>query len=214
MSETLRKIVPSFIYSSLLVGLIVLFVYNDARNKFLDRKSLYLQLLTNQTSNKNNDQLIVHNINRLHPDPKCECRQDEAIELVKYSFQSNGHAYFVNLVLNDDKIVKSYTLKADELERANFSCGLYNSLRSGPNRKVVAYSPYEHGHSYLENLKELAKFIFPKYKGWIIQVYYDNKITDPSIICQLECLRGSDGQYLNNVELCNINQVSYGFLNV
>jgi len=44
------------------------------------------------------------------------------------------------------------------------------------------------------------------YPGWVMRIHHDSSI-DENLKCQLECLKDQDGNLLDNVDFCNIEQI-------
>ena len=122
---------------------------------------------------------------------QCKCRQD-LVELR----QSSQHEYVVSVSRNsvDNSSMRSknttsrYSLNAKDLKSSVFTCNMYNTLRRGPNLKVISYSLYGTTPLYYKYIKSLVKRISDYYPGWIVRILHDNSI-DPAVICEIECLK-------------------------
>jgi hypothetical protein len=131
------------------------------------------------------------------------------VELSKLSRAETSY-YQINLMENRERTAKRYNLSKDEFESSRLTCSLFDSLRRGPNQKVIAYSLYGNEKHFFEKLKQLASKISKEFPGWTMRVYYDDQTVDPSVICQIECAkREASDQYLDNADLCNINKIPY-----
>jgi hypothetical protein len=139
--------------------------------------------------------------------PKCKCRGDQSIEIIKYANNQNVYSVYKN---KDEKL---YSLTKEEFENAIITCDMYNVLRRGKNQKVIGYSLYGKNRFYYDKLKDLTRQINQMYPGWIMRVYYDDSI-DESIICDIECARKSDApnaELIDNTDFCNVNTLRLKF---
>jgi hypothetical protein len=145
---------------------------------------------------------------------QCECRKGETIYLLK-----KDQNYFVKSMLNSNKINKInttttlYQISQDRLQSSILTCDWYNSLRRGPNLKVISYSLYGRNRFYYNFIRDLVKIVKKYYPGWIVRIHYDSSI-DESIICEIECLKHLNEvtqieEYLDNTDFCNIEKLPY-----
>ena len=155
-------------------------------------KTNYETILTNQNNNV---------IFKSH----CECQTYEEIALTK--FDTHYQVASLNKLTNKETIL--YNIEFDEFHKLNLTCNLYDTLRRGKGRKVLSYSLYGKQDKYYRKLKSImkqVKQIFPN--DWTIRIYHDDSI-NKSIICELKCLKESNGQMMDVVDFCNIqNEVN------
>lgn len=139
---------------------------------------------------------------------KCFCRQNEDINLKKSNLNYTISSIFYE---NDNsrRLVKKYSIPREQFESSILTCNLYNSLRRGPNLKVISYSLYGKNPFYYKSIKQLVYIIKKRYPGWIIRIYHDNSIEE-SVICQMECLKNQNQlDYLDLVDFCNVEELPY-----
>jgi hypothetical protein len=144
----------------------------------------------------------------------CECRRND--EKVHLTWQ-NDQSYSVKILTDTGELKKEYKLGKSFLETNFFSCSWYNSLRRGPNQKVISYSLYGRNQFYYRFIKNIAKMATILYPEWTIRIHYDNSIST-SAICEIECLKYShadddDGRegYLDNVDFCDVERLPFDF---
>ena len=147
---------------------------------------------------------------RLTYKPKCDCREQVVM------LETNDIYYLVSYynkstVVNEnaDRVLM-YHIPVDIFESSIFLCDMYNSLRRGPNSKVLSYSLYGKNRFYYDTIIDLAYLAKKLYPDWIIRINYDDSI-DKSIICEIECLKQKNEpyNYLDNVDFCNIESLPY-----
>jgi hypothetical protein len=149
---------------------------------------------------------------------QCECRKDETIYLLKEHLDKS---YVVKSVLTTNKSTETYStmetilyqISQDRLQSSILTCDWYNSLRRGPNLKVISYSLYGRNRFYYNFIRDLVKIAKKLYPGWIVRIHYDSSI-DESIICEIECLKHLNEvtqkeEYLDNTDFCNIEKLPY-----
>ncbi|CAF0972554.1 unnamed protein product [Brachionus calyciflorus] len=122
----------------------------------------------------------------------CKCKSNEYVELGP---KKNG-SYLVRF--NN----KSYQI--DPTEQV-FTCDLYNSLRRGPNQKVISYSLFGKNTKYYKLIYETANKIEKIYPDHIIRIYH-NESLDKTFICDLECSK-------RHLDFCNIKKLPLDIYN-
>lgn len=90
--------------------------------------------------------------------------------------------------------------------KLQLTCDLSNSLRRGKNQKVISYALYGKEDRYLRLLPNVSRQIKQYYPGWVMRVYHDSSIPLKTK-CELECLKDSKGDYIDNVDFCNIESI-------
>jgi hypothetical protein len=123
---------------------------------------------------------------------ECECRRTEKINL------KQTDSYTEIDIQNTDI---NYDVENGYLE--NITCDLYNVLRRGKKQKVIGFSLYGKNKLYYRFLNDISKRVQQMYPGWIIRVHHDSSI-DQETKCELECLRDVKGNFIDNVDFCNV----------
>ena len=123
---------------------------------------------------------------------ECECRRNEKITL------KQTDSYTEIDIQNTDV---NYDVENDYLE--NITCDLYNVLRRGKKQKVIGFSLYGKNKLYYRFLNDISKRVQQMYPGWIIRVHHDSSI-EQETKCELECLRDDKGNFIDNVDFCNV----------
>ena len=123
---------------------------------------------------------------------ECECRRNEKITL------KQTDSYTEIDIQNTDV---NYDVENDYLE--NITCDLYNVLRRGKKQKVIGFSLYGKNKLYYRFLNDISKRVQQMYPGWIIRVHHDSSI-EQETKCELECLRDVKGNFIDNVDFCNV----------
>lgn len=148
---------------------------------------------------------------------KCKCRQDE---LVYLTHQESEKTYRVDVgnkrisrTEEPYKFLKQYTISSKEFQKATLTCDLYNSLRRGPNQRVISYSLYGTDLKYYKYLKDLVMIVRKRYPNWIIRVHHDSSILH-DFICEMECLTYLDEslnshRYVDIIDFCDIEHLPY-----
>jgi hypothetical protein len=131
----------------------------------------------------------------------CDCR-NETIRLVKTD-ENNFDVFKIF----DDQETFLYSLPSEKLKLNRFSCNIYSTLRRGLNQKILSFSLFGVRNSFfydkfITNMKDLDKL----YPGWLLRITYDRSI-DKSIICELECAKTENGQFYDNVDLCDADNI-------
>ncbi|CAF0887630.1 unnamed protein product [Brachionus calyciflorus] len=116
----------------------------------------------------------------------CECKRNEFVELYQ---KLNGN-YLVRF--------KQATYELDPNKHV-FTCDLYNTLKRGPNQKVISYSLYGKDERYYKLIYDTAKKIEKIYPDHLIRIYHDESL-DKSFMCDLECSQ-------RHVDFCNIKKL-------
>lgn len=135
---------------------------------------------------------------------KCKCRENVTVTLVKTS-----KSYVIEIEdkqqTGEESIEKSYIVSRKEFEESIFTCDMYNTLRRGPNQRIISYSLYGQDRKYYERIKEIVIAIRSKYPGWIVRIGHDSTI-DTSFICEMECLT-YEGSYLDIIDFCDMERL-------
>lgn len=168
------------------------------------RSQLYTKILnlTHKSSR------IISN-NRLYYEFKshCPCRE-ETIRLVKFDDES----YTVTKILENYESVM-YTVSIKEFEKSTFTCDMFNTLRRGKGQKVHSYSLFgERKGFYYDKFVNNSKNLHSLYPGWLMRVSHDDTI-DKSVICDVECAKDDNGNYLDNVDFCDVTKMPENGLN-
>lgn len=176
----------------LILLLLVLFLILNSKFNFGNNISLFI---TEQTQIKVKSDVFYD-----YKSP-CECRK-ETIRLVEA-----GENNFNVVKISDAKEKFLYSLSSDKIKSNVFSCHLYNTLRRGPNQKIISFSLFGARNSFfydrfITNMKDLKNL----YPGWFIRINYDRTI-DKSIICELECTKNENGEFYDNVDFCDADNI-------
>ena len=135
---------------------------------------------------------------------KCKCRENVTVTLVK-----TPKTYVIEIEDKQqnasDSINKSYIVSRKEFEESIFTCDMYNTLRRGPNQRVISFSLYGRDRNYYNRIKLLLIVIRKLYPGWIVRIGYDSTI-DTQFICEMECLT-YEGSYLDIVDFCDMERL-------
>ena len=135
---------------------------------------------------------------------KCKCRENVTVTLVK-----TPKTYVIEIEdkqqTGEESIKKSYIVSRKEFEESIFSCDMYNTLRRGPNQRIISYSLYGQDRKYYERIKGIVIAIRSKYPGWIVRVSHDSTI-DTEFICEMECLT-YEGSYLDIIDFCDMERL-------
>lgn len=194
-----------FVFSTIVFILVFKF-YNEIYLECYSRLYVYKDALFNEKETRD------FNENELVFTSKCDCKNNEQIRL----FKINDHFYSISSVLkNTNAKIPKYNVSKLKFESSIFSCDMYNSLRRGPNQKVISYSLYGKNTFYYKSIKSLANIIKKRYPNWIIRVHHDNSI-DKSVICEIECLKFNSTEtngeeYLDIIDFCNIEELPFDF---
>ena len=144
----------------------------------------------------------------------CECRRNERILLTKNTQTENYTVYLKNV--KENKLTKLYSLNKFEFFQLNLTCDFYNALRRGPGQKTIGLALYgqTRNYYYYNRLINITRQIKNLYANqWLLRVYYDKTI-NKSIICQIECMKNEEGEYLNVADFCNINEMYLNYENL
>lgn len=144
---------------------------------------------------------------------KCECRKNQVVNL---RLIDNFYRTRVISLTDIDKnttyeIIKEYSINREQFESSIFTCSLYNTLRRGPNTKVLSYTLYGRNPHYYKDLFDLVKRAKEVYPDWVVRVHYDQSINS-SFICELECLKNVNDSYYDHVDFCNIEKLPFDLL--
>ncbi|CAF1126709.1 unnamed protein product [Brachionus calyciflorus] len=111
------------------------------------------------------------------------------MNLVKlYNYQSGK--YLVRY------INKSYVF---EFNKHVLRCDLYNSLKRGPNQKVISFSLFGKSTRYYDFINEIVDKVKIFYPDHLVRIYDDGSL-EKSFMCDLECKEGY-------VDFCNIKKL-------
>ena len=133
---------------------------------------------------------------------------------INFSFLNQVQKNVNHNVINDRCHCRrdlSYNDKKSQLDEFNsmklqLTCGFFNSFRRGKKQKVIGYSLYGKEERYLRLLPNVSRQIKQYYPGWIMRVYHDSSIPFKTK-CELECLKDNNGNYIDNVDFCNIESM-------
>ncbi|CAF0887610.1 unnamed protein product, partial [Brachionus calyciflorus] len=116
----------------------------------------------------------------------CKCKRNEYVELDR---QTNGN-YLIRF--------KQATYELDPNKHV-FTCDLYNTLKRGPNQKVISFSLFGKEKLYYKLIYDIAYKIKKLYPDHLIRIYHDESL-DKSFMCDLECSQ-------RHVDFCNIKKL-------
>ena len=191
----------------LIIGLLILIYF---------RKILYLRFYGNFYVEK--DALIEQKMRDFSPTmmeyrSKCKCRQNETVYLIK-----TPKDYRIEVDRRTDRndspeIIRSYSVEREQFETSIFTCGMFNSLRRGPNQRVISYTLYGTDRNYYNYVRDLIMVIREKYPDWIVRIHYDSSIYQ-EFICEIECMTYVDAVvggevFFDIVDFCDIERLPY-----
>ena len=139
----------------------------------------------------------------------CDCRKDTV------RLRRTSGDYVATVFSDRNETLLKYRIDMEKFESSVLTCGLYNSLRRGPNQRVISYSLYGTNDFYYKYIKGLIQRIYDFYPGWTVRVHYDSSINQ-SVICDIECMRNENDPnraYYDIVDFCNIEQMPYDLKN-
>lgn len=147
-----------------------------------------------------------------HIHSTCACRR----ELIRIHRDINNSSNIntknerlrIDVITDTDNstILKSYAFVTSE---TSLACRAYESLRRGPNQRVISYSVYGNNSLYRRYLQLIARTAKKIYPGWVVRFYHDGALSHEDV-CNLECLQNeSSGELLDNVDVCNVNEIAY-----
>ena len=170
----------AFFFVLILLNRIIIFIYFINDGYFLPKKE-------------------STNTNAFYLKSKCNCKKDQTIQI------SYDNTYLaVNLIYDSqNKTKKLYNISHEEFQNSNFTCDPYNVFRRGKSQKVIGLSLYGRNKFYYRKLKDITRQLKALYPGWLIRVYYDNSI-DPSIICDIECVKDNLNNLIDNTDFCHV----------
>lgn len=110
------------------------------------------------------------------------------------------------------RLFHDYILDKEAFEKSILTCDLYNSLRRGPNLKIVSYALTINSNSSkqtLDDIRGLMKQFKQLYPDWFVRFYYDNTV-DMDFVCEMECLQYDTSNVLKDfVDFCNVQSLPY-----
>ena len=62
---------------------------------------------------------------------------------------------------------------------------------------------------YNEHLEEIVHQSMKYYPDWILRIYHNDSINIYTV-CELECLKDGDGNFIDKVDFCNIKKIPFG----
>lgn len=149
---------------------------------------------------------------------KCKCRKDQLVLLSQktdeYVVEVKQRARKNSKQSKSARKLNYYSLDRERFEQTTLTCDMYNSLRRGPNQRVIAYSLYGTNPKYYKYLRDIVVVVRERYPGWIVRVYHDSSIL-PEFVCEMECLSYADKKkpdrkrLLDIVDFCDIERLPY-----
>jgi hypothetical protein len=137
----------------------------------------------------------------------CPCR-NETIRLVKFDNQN----YTVVKIKNNEEFFM-YNISVAEMQKSRFTCDMFNTLRRGKGLKLQSFSLFgERKPFYYDKFINNSQMLGTLFPGWLMRVLHDDTI-DRSIICEVECAKDDQGNYLNNVDFCDVTVMPENGLN-
>lgn len=177
----------------LLISICYFLVYFKYQFLILSKVGIY------DSISRANSQLFKDKANTIIEfESKCHCRKANKIRLEK------NNSFYGIFSASSSKLLYNLTIK--EFENSFFTCDFYKTLLRGKNQKVIGYSLYGNDQRYYEKITNLSRLVRIKYPGWLMRIYYDNTV-NKSILCELDCLRDENGTYLDNIDLCNVENL-------
>jgi hypothetical protein len=106
-----------------------------------------------------------------------------------------------------------YNISVVEMQKSRFTCGMFDTLRRGKGLKIHAYSLFgKRKPFYYDKFINNSKNLDSIYPGWLMRVLHDDTI-DRSIICEVECAKDDQGNFLDNVDFCDVTVMPENGLN-
>lgn len=140
----------------------------------------------------------------------CSCRS----EIVQVEAKSR-ETYTVHVIKpsgNKSLTGRTYTID----EGSIMTCDSYVTLRRGTGQKIIAFSIYGENKFYYRYLKLIAQTAKRVYPDWVVRFYHNDQVLlNKTQLCELECLKDDrSGEYLDNVDFCNVARLPVSNLNV
>ena len=164
---------------------------------------LFYQYFILQKSHKSN---TTHELRRIFPSLDCKCKSEE----IFISDDENE----ITVLVKKGNITRKYNVDTKDLR--NSKCDVYNVVRRGPHQKIISYTLYGNGtdnrgrkKNYYNLLKRLVVLNNKIYNGWIMRIYFDDS-TIKSLLCDIECHKGENNEFYDNVDFCYLGAVPFG----
>jgi hypothetical protein len=114
--------------------------------------------------------------------PKCLCQKEY---IIVDHLPPPDDLYKITIKTLDQTRHYSYNISTNVYENLLLTCDLYNSLRRGPNQRVISYTIDHEGRDHLSNenlltyrvISSNAKIFYP---NWLVRVYAGDK-TDQAV---------------------------------
>ena len=144
-------------------------------------------------------------------DTSCKCHDNIDICLGLDEFDT----YTIHVTNSNNQTNEySYKMGMFEFNFSNMACNPFNVLRRGQKQKVISFSIGEFKKETINQIKTLVKSAKKFYPDWVIRMYHNGNIP-LSAICELECLQNElSKEYYDNIDFCNINDLTFEELNI